>query len=258
MGVQPSEDFIRAIHAAPVELVLAVTGGGSRAIADLLEVPGGSRTLVEAVVPYSAAALSDWLGARPEHFCDDRTARAMAMAAYQRAIRLAEPAGANSPPRTLAGVACTASLASDRPKRGAHRLLAALQTESLTRVDSLELTKGLRSRPAEEELVAAVVLNLIAEACGLDERLDLNLTPPEQIVSARATAPPAWQNLLAGRIASADAQGNESPPAAMRASRRAIFAGAFNPLHDGHRRMARVAAERLQLPVEFEISILNV
>ncbi|HVW36880.1 MAG TPA: hypothetical protein VHB99_06230, partial [Pirellulales bacterium] len=31
-----------------------------------------------------------------------------------------------------------------------------------------------------------------------------------------------------------------------------------NPLHDGHRRMAQVAAERLQLPVEFEISILNV
>ena len=272
MGVQASEEFIRAIHAAPVELVLAVTGGGSRAIADLLELPGGSRTLLEAVVPYSAAALSDWLGARPEHFCDDRTARAMAMAAYQRALRLKKgdillfntteraivPEKAECPLFSLAGVACTASLTSDRPKRGAHRLHAALQTESLTRVDSLELTKGLRSRREEEQLAAAVVLNLIAAACGLDERLELNLTPPEQIVSAQATAPLAWQNLLAGRIASADAQGNEPPPAAARASRRAIFAGAFNPLHDGHRRMARVAAERLQSAVEFEISILNV
>ncbi|HVW37387.1 MAG TPA: hypothetical protein VHB99_08775, partial [Pirellulales bacterium] len=150
MSAQASDEFIRAIHAAPLELVLAVTGGGSRAISALLEVPGASRTVLEAVVPYSAAALSDWLGARPDHFCDDRTARAMAMAAYQRAIRLAKSSEPKSPSSPLAGVACTASLASDRPKRGAHRLHAALQTESLTVVQSLELTKGARSRLEEE------------------------------------------------------------------------------------------------------------
>ncbi|HUY91425.1 MAG TPA: hypothetical protein VMV10_21985 [Pirellulales bacterium] len=260
MPAEASEEFIRAIHAAPLELVLAVTGGGSRAVSALLEVPGASRTVLEAVVPYSAAALTDWLGATPEHFCDDRTARAMAMAAYQRAIRFAEPASATSPPRALAGVGCTASLASDRPKRGAHRLHAALQTASLTLVESLELTKGLRSRLEEEQLAAAVVLNLIAEACGLDERLDLSLTPAGQIVSARAEAPLAWQDLLAGRIACADTQGEliPLPGEAAQRRRRVIFAGAFNPLHDGHQRMARVAAERLKLPVEFEISIVNV
>ena len=38
----------------------------------------------------------------------------------------------------------------------------------------------------------------------------------------------------------------------------AIFPGAFNPLHDGHRRMAEIAAETLAVDVAFEISILNV
>ena len=37
-----------------------------------------------------------------------------------------------------------------------------------------------------------------------------------------------------------------------------ILAGAFNPLHVGHRRMAKTAEEMLGLPTAMEISILNV
>src|ERR1041385_7204400 len=84
------------IHASDLRLVLAITGGGSRAIADLLEVPGGSQTLLEAVVPYSAASMRHWLHATPEHYCSNRTARAMAMAGYLRAQSLSAAGG--SPP----------------------------------------------------------------------------------------------------------------------------------------------------------------
>ncbi len=63
--VSSTQELVSQIHAAPGQIVLAVTGGGSRAIADLLEVPGGSRTLLEAVVPYSAAALAEFFGAAP-------------------------------------------------------------------------------------------------------------------------------------------------------------------------------------------------
>ena len=115
---------------------LAVTGGGSGAISALLTVPGGSRTLLEAVVPYSSESQIEFLRTTPEHFCSPRTARLMAMAAFQRGISsswlrrresFSWSCGANWQSATSTGydpigVACTASLASDRPKRGAHRI----------------------------------------------------------------------------------------------------------------------------------------
>ena len=71
---------------------------GAQAIADLLVVPGASRTLLEAAVPYSQAAMVAWLGGRPDQFCSSTTARAMAVAALVR--REYAPAAAS-----LAGVA---------------------------------------------------------------------------------------------------------------------------------------------------------
>src|SRR6516164_6367017 len=101
-------NLIEQIHAAPQQAVIAVTGGGVSAIAGLLSVPGGSRTVLEAVVPYSALALADWLGKRPQHFCSEETALAMAAVAFQRARHLAD--GASAPVSQQIGVACTASL----------------------------------------------------------------------------------------------------------------------------------------------------
>lgn len=39
---------------------------------------------------------------------------------------------------------------------------------------------------------------------------------------------------------------------------KALMPGSFNPLHDGHTQLARVAAMRLGYPVDFELSIQNV
>jgi nicotinamide mononucleotide (NMN) deamidase PncC len=166
------EPLVRKIHDSGLQLVLALTGGGSRAVSALLDVPGASRSVIEATVPYAAEALAAWLGATPEHSCSQPTARAMAMAGYQRAVRLMSR---REPIPAVAGVACTASLASDRVKRGSHRLHLALQTSSETWARSLVLVKGARTRDEEEHVVMSVVLNLIAERCGIAMRLPVPL-----------------------------------------------------------------------------------
>lgn len=255
------DELVRLIHNAPVQLVVAIAGGGSRGIAELLERPGGSRVLLEAIVPYSAAALVEFLKATPEQFCSARTARLMAMAAYQRGLRLAS-GGRKSPDHValpqetrFIGLGCAASLASDRPKRGEHRIHVAYQTRDTTAEFSLILVKQRRTRREEETVAAHIILNALSDACGSLARVSLDTRGDERLDERRATAAEGQSELLhgerrqvvVGRI-----------PILPTLTRRAIFPGAFNPLHDGHRAMAQLAGERLRLPVEFELSIHNV
>ena len=55
-------NLIQAIHDSPPRAVFAAAGAGSQALADLLGVPGGSRTLLEALIPYAADSFDEFLG----------------------------------------------------------------------------------------------------------------------------------------------------------------------------------------------------
>lgn len=171
--------LIARIHASPAMAVLVLTGGGSQALADLLAVPGASRTLLEALVPYSQKSLTAFLGAPPIQSVQAvavETAAALAQAAYRRALALR--ANETVP---VAGVSCTATLVTDRPKQGAHRAHLGLCTTVRTQVSSLTLQKGARDRQGEERLVSDLLLHVLAKACGVDVTEDVALLPGEEI-----------------------------------------------------------------------------
>ena len=109
------QQLISALHASGRKAALAITGGGSGAVGELLRVPGGSRLLIEAQIPYDALALAAFLGSAPAQACSSDTAIAMAQTARARAARLV-PAGTD-----LVGLGATAALVSDRPRKGEHR-----------------------------------------------------------------------------------------------------------------------------------------
>ena len=224
-----STHLIEQIHSTPTRCVLAVSGGGAGAIAAVLEVPGASRTVLEALVPYCEPAMLALLGGRPDQFCSQRTARAMAMAAFRRALAY-ETTGT-----PVAGVACASALVTDRPKP--------------------EAQEPEEDETEEEALVDGLVLNALADACQLEDRLELDLLPGEIVATDRSSAPRPWQELLLGNVETVRESG--AGPGRSDAPR-AIFPGEFNPLHSGHQRMAELAQQLLGVPVEFEIAITNV
>lgn len=244
--------LIAAIHTSRYQTVVSVTGGGSKAISQLLEIPGASQTVLEAVVPYSSAALADWLGGLPDQACSEQTARAMAMASWIQARRLSPETN----PYHLVGLSATASLASKGPKRGAHRIHVAVQTATPSSSVSLELTKGERDRKKEEWLAAKLLLVTLGQACEVDaapasQALQAQLNENERCEHTTQQAEPTWTELLLGRRACATLPASDGPL-------QVIFPGSFNPPHLGHVQMAKVAAQRTGKDVAYELSFTNV
>ena len=245
-------DLVHQIHDSDYQTVIAITGGGSGAISQLLQVPGASNTVLEAIVPYSHASLSRWLGITAKQSCSQQTARAMAMSAWMRARDLAPEAD----PHKLIGIAATASLASNRPKKGAHRIHVALQTACDTDVCSLLLAKDKRTRAEEEDLAGQFILLALAKSCsgvddaGADSQFDQLVIPGETLKYHQCPAQPPWTNVLLGDRTFVCYPEVFQP--------RAIFSGAFNPPHVGHHRIVQLAETKLGCPVAYELSLTNV
>jgi hypothetical protein len=250
------QQLISTLHASGRKAALAITGGGSGAVGELLRVPGGSRLLIEAQVPYDEQALAAFLGFAPAQACNSDTAVAMAQAARARAARLV-PAGTD-----LVGLGATAALVSDRPRRGEHRFHIAYANSAGPNSTGAHCTcvlaKGRRDRAAEEDLVSRAIVLWLARACGIAAPSPRSLiNADEHYAETIVAAVDMIDQLLAGEhdrvTVQPDGQIMLSAPQPF-----VLFPGSFNPMHDGHVLLARVAEELRQQPLAFEISVTNV
>ena len=218
----------RAIHAAPGCGVFYVTGGGAGMLATLLGEPGASATVLEASVPYAEQALKEVIGATPEQACSAATSRDLAMRAFVRARQLGGEFG----------FAITASLATTKPKRGAHRAHLAFQDASRTRTWSVEFPKEGAVRAREEAALTRLALQALAGSVGVGQ------VPRDGLEEAAGTAEQTALILGERTHVGASASG--------------ILPGAFNPLHEGHRKMRADAEKRLGQRVAYELCVANV
>ena len=229
-----NQQLIEKVYSSDGQFSLAITGGGTSAIASLFGVAGASATLLEATVPYHSAALRRFVSASSPQRCTTYTARAMAMTAYISARNIA-------PGDNVIGIGCTAAIATNRERKGADRCHIAVQAAGFTTCYDIELSKE-QSRVEQE----AVCRNAIIEAMAV--AVDVPAAPSGQDIRTRhINAEQAWIDLLAGDVASTIAQVNPC-----------IFPGAFSPIHDGHRGMISTARELLGQDVTLELSIGNV
>ena len=150
---------IELVHDSPVVAVMAVAGAGGEALAWLLSVAGASRTLLEAIVPYGPRSMVELIGREPEQYVSAETAKLMARACYLRGL------GLRTGEEPVVGLSCTATIATDRPKKGEHRGIVCTWDHAAVSTYNVVLEKGRRDRSGEERLVSRLVIHALAQSC---------------------------------------------------------------------------------------------
>ncbi|KAL2632505.1 hypothetical protein R1flu_003984 [Riccia fluitans] len=243
---------VEAVHASPTQAVLCLSGGASQALGWLLSVPRASNTVLEVTVPYSRIAMLQFLGRVPAQYTSRETAEEIALAAYNRALRLAIPGV------PVAGIGFTGALVSATPKRGDHRCYVAARTQSGLWEYNLTLSKGKRDRIGEDEVTSRILIKSLADVCGVDLELNLGLDDTFEklnVSNKQYTEDEQLNQLIEGKIsimAFVKSQG------LVYGGRKVILPGSFNPLHEGHIRLLEVACSMCEGSIPcFEISAVN-
>ena len=242
-------NLVTRIHAIPMPTVIEFAGAGSAALWQLHAVAGSSRTILEATDRYAPSSLHSLLGYDPEHFVSRETAVAMAVAAYRRACDL-RPGTANN------GLGCTATIATDRTKRGNHACWIALANQHGVKSYGVTLTKGSRDRAGEEAVVSAIMLYALADARGIVIEESLPLSAEEHLEVLSLPQDDVLSTFLAGSHACVKYTGQHLfVPVRLRGA--TILSGSFNPLHSGHRALLTTALAYTYQPGFYELSVVN-
>jgi hypothetical protein len=271
-----------------------VTGGGSTSISLIFSVPGASRCVMLAAVPYATAAtrrivsITDNL-ADVENFVCEGTSFMMSYAARKSAAEtlltdtnnLMSLSEAN-----VIGLGLTAALVTSRPKAGPHRCIVSYNIGSRRGILSIDMNKGAREREDEDIVATRLLIEALAKASELpipprDYLLDgeqvveqLELVPDvidgvrnRQITKA-IFVPIAASIAAKGSIENVDIGDFRAYTDITLPVNSLVYPGSFNPLHEGHVRlvMATIRKHGWSLnpedpnahpPVVFEIAAMN-
>lgn len=220
------------------KLVLYITGGGSRAISLLLENGGASKYLLEAYVPYSNEALERLIGPTSKSVSAS-TAELMAFAAYRKA-KLASREEKNSVP---VGIGCTASLSKDNQREGRFNGAYVYLVKPLGVQEWKVEFHSDAPRIEQENELAQIIVDIAFGKLKPENTLTRKLT----VRSSSSLYMPIRERedvLFLADVAI------ETPI-------KLVLPGSFNPIHDGHIGMMRIAQEMTGLQGVYEISAAN-
>lgn len=267
-----SERLVDKIHSTSTRAVIIATGGGTDIFPMLTRRGGGSATLISGMIPYHQTESIRLIGGHPDKLVSEETVRAMAMSAWQRAY------GVVGNIHSCIGVATSSILQKTPEEREGreHIIYAALQTISKSVLLKLSIPKfdtGFFSwrftpthiRLKEEQLNALMILNLIAEGCGIEDRVQLPYGADYYVERTASVIRNGYlPNLLRNEtqritfdvsqfeVVPYPVYGGSATPGSV------IFPGSFNPCHEAHARMRVIAEATLKNRCEFEICMENV
>lgn len=263
MRITDQNSLVHAIHETPVKCVLSTTGGGTEIFPILLARGGGSATFIGGNIPYSGSITKKTMGGTPDKLVDEPVARILAMSAYQMALEHRDSKA--DPIFGVGGTSILQRTPDERPGRK-HVIYAAFQTPAKTVSVTLDIPPDHPARAGssvaapytiratEENVNALVMLNLIAEACDLDARVELPHGLDDLIERQESTLNHyliPW--LLTGRVPAmcfACSMDGIIPASVMPAP--VMMPGSYRPIHEGHLEMHGKAGN-----CHLELSIAN-
>ncbi len=236
LGAKPAapwfepEDYHRKLLGTEVDVFLASTGAGAGIQQDLWAPAGASAFLKGTVFPYYKGEMNEFLGlVPPTGYCSEATAMFIASQAFVRAREAAWRAG--TPDRAALGIGVTASVASQTAHKGDHRafiaIVSTLPGGSFIRRMTLDKDVGNIARANDEHMVRLATIEVLRAALGLVDPLAVEAESlSEDNIRAVVMTHPFHAYGRRGKLPSST-------------GRMIFFPGTFNPIHDGHREMAR-------------------
>lgn len=159
----PWDALFAALSNSHWKLALVISGGGTRVIDKCFRRAGASKNFVEAVVPYSRAAMMEYLGREPAgSSASDLTAAQLAEVAHGRATRLCD----GGDERDALGISLVAALPTQPPRRGEDRVHIVLRSADRHIHWAVTLEKGSHTRDSAEAVAEQVVLMAIHDFIG--------------------------------------------------------------------------------------------
>lgn len=205
----------------PVKVYLAAAGAGAGMQKHLWEIPGASKFLIGASLPYAKEQMTRFIGYEPEKFVGQQTAIDMAIRSYLFA------SSGGDPSLTPIGLGLTASVATVKEHRGRHVICCAAITKTGVIYAEEEIPKGSGrdKRGGDGAYADAVGLEVLLRAAGIRHKMPLS--NHTHIIDADEAARQAF---FAHPFFTRDGQRHP----ANHALGRTLFPGAFNPPHKGH------------------------
>ena len=245
------EKSISRIHSSKTMLVIAVSGVGSQSVNWLLSVPGASKTLLEAAIPYSNESLNQYIGEVPEQYVSKSTALLMAKSAYFKGVKY------HNDFSEVLGVSCTGAISTNRERKGENQAFIAIWSPKLKYVQHVSINKGTRTRSEEEELISTLIIKSVEEKTLGTSGLEVDLAASESSKIDQTEFTSDLDALINSHIKSISLRGPNLVELD-KGFNGGILSGSFNPIHQGHIALAELASKILNSPTVFEISVTNV
>ena len=264
----PPVDLLRGIISAPGEfrIQVNVTGAAADLVADLVRLPGSSKKISGACIPYRQHQVVDAMGYESAKSVSEETAIGLAQVAYLTAQRTSVQHGEfeGKTPPSIIGLGLTGAVATDRDRRGEDHIWVAVRTVFGISVGHFQFAKGSgdNTRAWQNELANLIALNVLAKEVGANQ----SLSDFSDIASADCgeIAPDkvALEEVKKDRLDFSQPQlimpsGEVVNPSIINADTHLVFPGSFKSFHCGHDLAAVNAATVSGKKVIFEISAVN-